>query len=414
MENIILKSKVFLGILLLLASGCIIISCATSPGKNPETFVSLNIGRNSGGEIYTKWVFSDIRKITVTDCSVRSEKDVLSPGDWKYDNATTELTLLDSNYSPDCIITVEGSILLPNTFIFNDIVDDNDFLVIFNNRTCIEGYDYNYIKESKSLIFRDDINLKEDDWFISYSTAEGRGSIGEWKTENMDRLAYFEAEHRKRYLDSWYDRQETFWFLDPEKEPGDQGRKPLLVKRKAAPDELIRMKSFPVSVFKYRGGTEDSKLKKELGFNVPLPEIIYTDNPRREFRIFAKTIEEYSSSGVLCKKLHVFYEDGNADFSDSSMITVILSPLSVNYSKKEKAEWIISEQDIDLGRPVRKTGQWAMQTSGIDSSPEIIKLCSWKWTGRSAEFLVEAESSEEEVCESFISKIISAVEERHN
>lgn len=414
MKNNISKLIKFLGILVLLGAECVLMSCATSPEINSNTFVSLNTGKNSEGKIYTTWVFRDIQKVIVINSSDYSEKEVLSPGDWKYDNTTTELFLLNNNTYPDCIITVKGNIRIPNTFIFNDIDGDSDFLVVFENRPGIEGYDYNFLKESKSLVFRNDLILKEGDWYISYSTVNGMGSISDWKPENLDRLAYFEAEHRKRYLDSWYDTQEAFWFLDQEKEPGKQETKPLLVKRKATPDELIRMKSCPVSVLKYRGLTEDSELKKELGFDVSLPEIIYTENPRKEFRIFSRTIEEYPSSGVIHKKLNVFYEDENSDSSGISMINITLSPLSSDSGKTEKAEWIISEKEINLGEIVGKTELWAMQTYGIDEKPELVKLCSWKWADKSAEFLIEAESSEEEITESFIMEIIKARKKSHN
>ena len=407
-KNIFRSIKIW-GIIILFG-GSFFISCSTAPEVNKDTLVSLNTGRNSTGKIYTTWVFSDIRKVIVTNSVDQSEKTELGPLDWKYNPATTELTLLRNLNFNDYIVSIEGAVLIPNKFIFNDIdkENDNDFLVIIDNRIAIEGFDYNFNKETKSIIFRNDLNLKDRDWFISYYTPEGMSSIGDWKGENMDQIAYFEAEQRKRYLDSLYDSRESFWFLEKSTEAGNPEEKPVLVKRKAASEELERMKSFPVSVIKYRGNVKKTELEKELGFDFSLPEIIYTENPSKKYRIFNKTIEEYSLSGILNKKLHVSYEDDTAGPSTGSVINITISSASSDTGISEKTEWLISEKELDLGVCVKKTEMWAIQTSGIDHKPEIVKLCSWNWSDNSAEYFIEAENSEEEISESFIREVINA------
>ena len=413
MKKIILRSICFLG-MLMLVTGSVVISCATAPGMHKDTSVSLNTGKNTKGEIYTTWLFSDIQKVIITNSSDRSRKTELSPGDWKYNETTTELILLSDISFSDYIITVEGNINFPNTFILNNIDKDNDILVILDNRLGIDRYDYYFDKAEKSLVFRNDLNLKKVDWYISYSTSDGGASIGDWKPENQDQMAYFEAEHRKKYLDSWYDSQEAFWFLESGNSSDEQDKKPVLVRRAAAPEELNKMKSSPVSIFKYRGMTKNTKLEKELGFDIYLPEIIHTENPTKVFKIFTKTIEEYYSSGVLSRKLHISYKDEASELSNPSMINVILSPVSANPEVYEKPDWIIMEKYIDLGKTVKKTDQWAMQIYGVDKKTEIVQLSSWNWNDESARFLVESESSEENISESFIRKIISARAKKNN
>ena len=413
MNKIILRSICFVG-MLILVTGSIVISCATTPGMNRDTSVSLNTGKNTKGEIFTTWLFSDIQKVIITNSSDRSRKTELSPGDWKYNHATSELILLSDISFSDYVVTVEGNINIPNTFILNNIDKDNDILVILDNRLGIDRYDYYFDKSDKSLVFRKDLNLKKVDWYISYSTSEGGASIGDWKTENQDQMAYFEADHRKKYLDSWYASQEAFWFLESGNNPDRHDNKPVLVRREATPEELNKMKSYPVSVFKYRGMTKNSKLEKELGFDIYLPEIVHTENPYRVFKIFTKTIEEYYSSGVLSRKLHISYKDEALELFNPSMINVILSPISANPEVYEKPDWIIMEKYIDLGKTVKRTDQWAMKTYGVDKKPEIVQLSSWNWNDESARFLIESESSEENTCKSFIKAIISTREKKYN
>ncbi|MBI9108692.1 MAG: hypothetical protein JEZ04_18245 [Spirochaetales bacterium] len=197
----------------IIATGSVIVSCATTPAINNDTSISLNTGRSMNGETYTLWVFDEIQSVIIVNLVDRSRKIELACGEWSYDPATTELRILKEIPFQEYVASIEGNVLFPHTFVLNDIEEEEALAVILEDRLAIAGYDYSFEPENNQLVFRNDVNIKNISWCISYKTPGGSSMSGEWEADEQDKIEYLMAEHQKRYLDSWYDRQDSFWFF---------------------------------------------------------------------------------------------------------------------------------------------------------------------------------------------------------
>jgi hypothetical protein len=343
----------------------------------------VNTGPLRNGKLYTTWVFERIGSVAIVDGTDRSRKIGLGPQDWAYDPATTELSVLREMPFEDCVARIEGSPALPHAFVLNGIMDETDLLVTIGGRLAVEGVDYAFDKNGSRLTFRDDVDLKESDWSIRYPTPLGGAMIGEWKPENADRMSYIEAEHRRRWLDSWYDRQSAFWFLDDSRMDEwkeDPHWPPTLIRRPATPEELADMKSAPVNVIKFRTQTKDRDLSREIGFDARVPGSLIAESPRREYPLAWKTIEESSQDGILVSKLSIMYEDDPEEQSGQYVLDITMEKIAEKAAGPTEAEWLINEETVDLGLPVRVVRQWGTSVSDLDSEPTVVSLTTWTWT----------------------------------
>ena len=392
-----------------LVTGSVVVSCTTAPAINKDTSISLNAGRSMNGEIYTIWVFNDIQSVIIINLDDRSRKIELTREEWKYDPKTTELRILKKIPFSHYLAGVDGNVVFPHTFVLNDIEEEDALAVILDDRLAIDGYDYSFELETSRLVFRNDVNLKNIIWCISYHTPGGGSMLGEWEADDQDKIDYLMAEHRKRYLDSWYDRQETFWFFKTPaagSDPDRTAQPPELENRRATSEELEQMKSAPVSVWKYRGQTKFTALSKEVGFNVHLPDIINSENPDKKLSIFTKNIEEYAFKGDLVRKMHVSYNTDQEGMDPAVMHEIILSPEPQDRSSEGNKDFLIDEETVNLGLPVQRKREWAMRIHALDEEPEIIRVTSWSWTDGSVYYSVSGDSSDEELYRDFIRQII--------
>ena len=390
-----------------LSTGSVIISCATTQSgggiSGKEEFITLNTGKSDDGRIFTTWVFSKIESVMVVDYNDRSRKMEIRKGEWSYDNETTEIKILKEIPYDECVVHLEGYSLFPETFVLAGCKNGGDILVIFENRLAIEGYDYKTENEGKKIVFRDDIKLTSSQWHIQYETPEGRASIGEWKTEDMNKMAYLEAGHRKRFLDRWHDTQETLWFFE---EPFSADEAPLLVSRKPSKEELWSFKSYPVSVLKYRLDASDAKLDRELGFKTALPENISFAEKEGSITISGKFIDEYASDGRLHRELYTTFAV-KQDGKDNRMLELVMSKTLPDKGTREEDEWIISKETTNPGLPVHVMRSWGMRTYSMEGKPEAIKISRWDWEDNGVYFSVTADTADDKLSMLFISRIIS-------
>ncbi len=406
MRKTIIKALPFI-FMFALSAGSVFMSCATTqPGSgNPgkEEFITLNTGKSDDGRILTTWVFSRIESVMVVDYHDRSRKMEIRPEEWSYDSGTTEIKILKKIPYDECIVHLEGYNHFPNTFVLAGSKTGGDILVILENRLAIEGYDYRIENEGGKIVFRDDISLSDSQWHIQYETPNGQSSIGEWEPEDMDQMAYLEAGHRKRFLDRWYDTQETLWFFEG---PFSADEPPFLVSRKPSQEELRLFKSHPVSVLKYRLDTSDAKLSRELGFRTALPEMISFAEREEEITISGKLIDEYAREGKLHRELYTIF-DVTRQGKEGRMFELIMSKTLPDKGMKEEDEWIIGEETFDLAFPVRVVRSWGMRTSSMEGKPEAVRLSSWSWEDNGIHFSVTSDTSDDDLCMLFISRIIS-------
>jgi hypothetical protein len=381
-----------------LATGSVVLSCATAPmakEADRKAMISLNTGPTLDGRLYTVWVFDRIRSVMIVDGGDRSRKIELMPKEWRYDPGTTELSILREIPYKDYFASIEGSQALPHAFVLKGIKDETDLLVIVSDRLAIEGYDYAFDAQDSRLTFRDDVSLKGNDWSIQYSTQYGGAMLGEWKPENADRMSYLQAEHRKRWLDSWYDRQTAFYFLDDarmDEWKANPDRSPALIRRAATPKELADMKSAPLSVVKFRTEKNERELSREIGFDARVPMKLGTESPRAEFPLAWKTIEEQSQDGKLVKRLNVVYEDGTGKGLGQYVVNITIEKDDKAAVEPQRIEWQIDEQSLDLGLPVRMVRQWGLQTSDMDAKPTVARLTTCAWTDGSLRFQASGDS----------------------
>ena len=388
----------FLG-MFILATGSVVLSCTTTSIRD-DSSIDLNINCSVDSEIFTAWVLKDIQSVIVVDESDHSRKIELTPDEWLYDYDTTELLILREIPFQEYFAKIEGRHTVPHSFVLSGKADD-DLLIIIDNRLAIEGYDYSIDTQTNHLVFRTGIDLKNTEWYIRYRTQEGGVGLGEWSAENQDQISYLEAEYQRRFLESWYDKQDSFWFFDNSGTPTEP---PNLVKRKATSEELAAMKSYPMSVWKMRLDSDFSELSKEMGFDISLPKEINVDNPSILFKLFSKRIEEYCDNGKLLKRLHVMYENGKVISDNYKLIDIEISLLQ--RKEEENPDHLIDESAIDLGTPVRRTRQWGIVTQHPDEKPKIKSLTSWSWSNGSVNFNVSGESSYEEIYQVLIHEII--------
>jgi hypothetical protein len=397
-----------------LATGSVVLSCATAPtavATDRDTKLSVNTGPLHNGKLYTTWVFDRIQSVMIADVNDRSRKIELAQKEWSYDPATTELSIHREIPFKDYFAHIEGAESLPHAFVLNEIKDETDLLVIISDRLAIEGYDYTFNAVGSRLTFRNDVNLKESDWSIQYSTPLGGTMLGEWKPENADRMSYIEAEHRRRWLNSWYDRQTAFWFLDDARWnewKANPAQLPALILRAATPKELADMKSVPLNIVKFRTETKDRDLAREIGFDARVPGSLNTESPRGEYPLAWKTIEEFSRDGNLVRKLDVVYEDGSGNGLGQYVIQITMEKAGKDAPDPEKIEWLINEEAVDLGLPVHVIRQWGTQTSDIDSKPTVISLTTWTWTEGSILYQADGETANDARTAALLRQFIAA------
>jgi hypothetical protein len=400
-----------------LAAGSVILSCATGPSaraSSRDAEISLNTASAIDGELYTTWVFGSIESVVIVDDGDRSRKIELARDEWQYDPATTRLTIARDLPFKDYFAHIEGVQSIPRSFVLNGISDVTDLMVVIGDRLAIEGYDYAFDEADSRLTFRDDVNLKATDWSIQYSTPRGGTLIGEWKPENDDRMAYLEAEHRKRWLDSWYDRQTAFWFLDEttrDEWKGHPARPPALVRRAATARELIDMKSIPVNVMKFRSGAKDRDLSREVGFDARVPGKLTTDSPRAEFPLSWKTIEEYSRNGILGRKLNVVYEDGSGNGLDQYVVRISMETVDgVTAVTNEPGDdrWLIGEESVDLGVSARVSRRWGLESADYNAKPSVVCFSTWTWSEGPIRVLATADSANDARTEALLRQFIAA------
>lgn len=394
--------------LLFIAAGIISVSCATVPQENKSRSIMVNTGKDEEGKIYTSWIFDSIDSVSIFDGEI--ERDLYK---WKYDRNTTEL-IIEKEIPDSSIVSVKGQNTVPCSFILTKINDGEKPLVILEDRFAIEGYDYIFDPSNNKLIFRDDISLQDIDFYVSYNTPLGGASISEIKAKNMDQIAYLETYYRKQNLDSWYDKQDSFWFLEKNEEEGKppliveleatpeelEAGTPLLVKREATPEELEKMQDAPLSVLKFRN-TEFKSISKEIGFNISLPEIVRIEKSDMVFNTVGKFISEYSENNKLVKEFSVMYNRNGSD------MVIDIAVLKENLEKENNPKWIISENIIEiLGKKISRTRQWAMRFDDINEKPEVISITSWEWTSGGVKYITTGDTDDEEIYGKFIREII--------
>lgn len=395
----------------LLAVVSVCISCASAPcSGGAEHEVSVNTEKAADGKLYTSTVFAEIRSVLITDGHDHSKKTELRAGDWEYNPETTELVLKPRIPFNDYIAGVTGTVRFPDTFVLAGISDPDSLMVILDSRLAIDGYDYTYNPDTGRLVFRSDIDINKQQWYIRYDSAGGSSSMGEWKPENGDRLSYIEAEHERQYLNKWYDSQDAFWFWQA---PEEQGQKPEPVRRAATPEELTEMKNRPVTVLKFRKNVSARSLSRELGYRISFPEKISLPEYEAGYQAKQKIIEECAENGVLNRKLCLLYEPvyrpgkaaQTADIPPQVMF-YILPPGMQTETESGKNDYTISTGTVDLGLPVRQTRCWAMLTSSLEGKPDVRSWTEWSWHTAAAGYSVSADSSEESVYETVIRQLI--------
>ena len=395
-------------LMFILATGSVVLSCATAPSAKSasrEDKLSINTAANLDGRLYTTWVFGEIRSVMIVDEGDRSRKIELKAEDYRYDPASTEITLLRALPFKNYFASIEGTESLPHTFVLNGIKDEEELMVIISDRLAIAGYDYAFDRATSRLTFRNDVRLKDTDWSIQYSTPFGGTMLGEWKPENEDRLSYLEAEHRRRWLNSWYDKQEAFWFLDEARKDEwlkDRNRSPALIRREATAKELADMKAVPLSVMKFRYKATDASMTREVGFDARVPKTL------SQFTLAWRTIEETSESGVLVRRLDVMYEDGSAEGIDQYVLNIRLEKFAEASVEQEKVDWPIDEETVDLGVPVHVVRQWGTQSTDIAEKPTVVKYSTWTWTDGTVGYQAGEESANDERTAALLRQFIAA------
>ena len=405
MKNIIGKILPFFG-MLILAISSVVISCQTVPASEKADklpIASINAGKMQNGDYVTIRVFDKIRGVVVSDRKDLSHRIELGPDEWEYDPETTKITIRRDLPFQNSSISVEGYLRKPLTFVLGNMNSGAGVMVILDDRLAIEGHDYTINESDKRLVFRENINLPGKKWFIQYDMKNGSASLGNWDPGDIDRLSYFKAEHRKRVLDNWYDRQDTFWFFETS---GNPAQKPRLVKRKPLPEEMAAMKALPAPVIKYRGNTPWNELSSELGFNVSLPEKIAIRSLHDSYLLNSRMIEEILIDGKLVRKLHITYLP-SAMGEDAPPIDLFLSKEIKNLNGSNQDDLIIDRDVIDLGLPVHKVQAWKMHVTSLEERPEVIQTSTWFWLDDGVSFSIDGCSENKELHRNFIREIIS-------
>ena len=395
----------------LLAAGSVCVSCVSAPDAgNAKHDISVNAGKDINGDIFTYSVFSKIKSVLLVDEKDHSKKIELSADDWSYNQDTTRIVINKPVPFSSYIVAVRGEAAFPYSYVLNGIINLKNMYVVLNDRLAIDGYDYTFDSGTNRLTFRSDININDCKWYITYDMNGGSAALSDGYSgdKDYDRLSYFEAQHRKQYLDSWYDSQNSFWFFS---DSSPEGQKPALVKRAATPAELQTMKSFPVSVMKIRMKTSAKKLSRELGYTISFSRKITLPEYNAQYTTDFQTIEEYSEAGKLVKKLYVFYElTSEPDSSLPSQLGLYILPPEVpGGTDADETVRVISSDTADLGIPVSRLRCWALFSgSGNDlaDEPSVVSETQWSWHTRSADYMLESDSTYEAVCGAFIRQFV--------
>jgi hypothetical protein len=393
----------------LLATGSVCVSCVSSPDAgNAKHDISVNASKDLNGDIFTYSVFSNIKSVLLVDEKDHSKKIELSADDWGYDQDTTRIVINRPVPFSSYMVSVRGEAAFPYSYVLNGIVNRGNLYVILNDRLAIDGYDYTFDSASDRLTFRSDIDINACKWYISYDMKGGSAALSDGYSgdKDYDRLSYFEAQHRKQYLDSWYDSQDSFWFFS---DSPPEGQKPDLVKRAATPAELRAMKSCPVSVMKFRMNTSAKKLSRELGYKVSFPREITLPEYNAQYTKEWQTIDEYSDAGKLVKTLYVFYKlSSGEDNSLPLQLGVTIQPPYISAgTDAETSVRVISSDTVDLGIPVSRLRCWALLSeSDLADEPSVVSQTQWSWHTPHAAYMLESESGDEAACESFIRQFV--------
>lgn len=387
----------FLG-MLILAVGSVNISCRTISGARDGTAVTVNAVRTEADRLATVRVFDDIESVLVTDIDDRSRRRELARETWEYDPRTTEITILEDLPLDDYMIHVTGNPRSPEAFVLVDIAPEPNLLVVIDGRAGIRGYDYTFDASDGHLVFRNGIDLRGTSWLVRYERPIGSTSIGQWDPERDERIAYIEAEHRRRVLDARFYQMDELWFLDG---PDGTADPPALVKRRPRPEEIEAIKSHPVAIRKYRSGTSIDELNTELGFDTAVPETITLESLGREYTLDGKTIVEYVGDGSLTRELRLLYRSKHAN-EPVPVLDLILAADRDRSEREDGFVWVIGQDAVNLGTTVDRIRAWSIYTTNPDAEPEVVNTTSWSWTDGSVFFSLGGRTDDREIYEHFI------------
>lgn len=200
METSRMKKSVYSAIpfllMFILATGSVVLSCATAPSAKSasrEDKLSINTAANLDGRLYTTWVFGEIRSVMIVDEGDRSRKIELKAEDYRYDPASTEITLLRALPFKNYFASIEGTESLPHTFVLNGIKDEEELMVIISDRLAIAGYDYAFDRSDQTppgastlrAVFRSGVapshrNGNEKGPVCRYETSPPHNSLFHW------------------------------------------------------------------------------------------------------------------------------------------------------------------------------------------------------------------------------------------
>ena len=161
--------------------------------KNYDYFV--NTAADPNGKIHTIRVFESISSVVAIDLENHARKKQIRAKDYTYNSRTTELALAEGFTLPykETAFHIEGKSVIPEKLCFYDFefpqgTQDNQkllsdsILVLLNDHEAIEGDEYTFDYESKTLTFRSDLHPEKDgQFFIMYRTNDGAmHSFGNW------------------------------------------------------------------------------------------------------------------------------------------------------------------------------------------------------------------------------------------
>ncbi|MBI9098765.1 MAG: hypothetical protein JEY91_09820 [Spirochaetaceae bacterium] len=412
MKSQIKKTIPFL-LMFLLATGSVIVSCATRVGNNGQDSViqerfSINTYMNGRGKIFTNNVFSQIDKILIISNKDRSEKAELQEGDWSYNRDTTEIIFNNRKPDSNSLIYVEGFIDIPNKIILNNCNPNKLPFIAINGNPGVLNLDYYWDLKSKTITFMNNISCSIDKYYIIFDDEDsvfGSYSIGNWDwgfDKNGDKLSYLIAEYWSKQQILLYESEEQHYFLDKNY---IQGTTPSLVKRKPTKEERDALYNQPHTVKKYRRSLTNSQLSREVGYDISVPEQIagiallqQSDN---------KVIYEQKWDGAIVNSVPAIYHPMNKSFQ--SIVLWIFKPENPGQIFIHDRNFIIEETELNLGKKITKTIGWEISYSGdpLDLIPFAEKKIHYSWKDDSASFEIKVPEKYEQLTEHLITEVIS-------
>lgn len=343
-----------------LSAASLLYSCASAPPgaslAGPPR-VTINLSQSAPG------VWPSIERLAAVESVARWDKAAqravpLEPGTWTFDPAQARFEARWPSMTASDTLVVRGTPTRPRRLHLGQFEGTPaQLFVVLGSHRALADFEYQWDAGARDLVFRDDLDLEGQTYFVSYPTAQGSASYGNRPFDAT--FALLQAQWVQEQVERIRQEQGGEYDLDL-----TDPQHPAVVLRPGTAQP-----SGAPQVSEPRFGPQEESLGAELGLRLGRPTEL---RGTRVYRVNGSFLESQTRGGVLFRWASQWYDAGDGQ------------PLIVEVSKVPLPDattpaWVIAVQTFaDRGVQIRATEAWALVTEG-SQKPRPGKTVTFDW-----------------------------------